>query len=297
MNFRQLSMGGLLALLLLGDVQAQGLRDAMSDRRSAKSAAQLGAELLADLPYGQHECQRLDVYRPLNARSVPILLMVHGGAWDKGDKRMDRVVENKMARWLPQGYLFVSTNYRLLPDATPLQQVEDIAQALSYVQQHATDWGGDPQRVVLLGHSAGAHLVSLLSAAPEIGQAYAVQPWLGTVALDSAAFDVEQIMRDRHYRLYDKAFGQDPVYWRAASPVWRLQQAGVPMLAVCSSKRKEACRQAQGFAERGRALDMQVTVLPQALSHGEINAQLGVPGAYTDAVETFLQRIGATPAP
>ena len=297
MNFRQLSMGGLLALLLLGDVQAQGLRDAMSDRRSAKSAAQLGAELLADLPYGQHERQRLDVYRPLNARSAPILLMVHGGAWDKGDKRMDRVVENKMARWLPQGYLFVSTNYRLLPDATPLQQAEDIAQALSYVQQHATGWGGDPQRVVLLGHSAGAHLVSLLSAAPEIGQAYAVQPWLGTVALDSAAFDVERIMRDRHYRLYDKAFGQDPAYWRAASPVWRLQQAGAPMLAVCSSKRKEACRQAQGFAERGRALDMQVTVLPQALSHGEINAQLGVPGAYTDAVETFLQRIGATPAP
>lgn len=297
MNFRQLSMGGLLALLLLGDVQAQGLRDAMSDRRSAKSAAQLGAELLADLPYGQHERQRLDVYRPLNARSAPILLMVHGGAWDKGDKRMDRVVENKMARWLPQGYLFVSTNYRLLPDATPLQQAEDIAQALSYVQQHATGWGGDPQRVVLLGHSAGAHLVSLLSAAPEIGQAYAVQPWLGTVALDSAAFDVERIMRDRHYRLYDKAFGQDPAYWRAASPVRRLQQAGAPMLAVCSSKRKEACLQAQGFAERGRALDMQVTVLPQALSHGEINAQLGVPGAYTDAVETFLQRIGATPAP
>jgi len=297
MNFRQLRMGGLLALLLLGDVQAQGLRDAMSDRRSAKSAAQLGAELLADLPYGQHERQRLDVYRPLNARSASILLMVHGGAWDKGDKRMDRVIENKMARWLPQGYLFVSTNYRLLPDATPLQQAEDIAQALSYVQQHATGWGGDPQRVVLLGHSAGAHLVSLLSAAPEIGQAYAVKPWLGTVALDSAAFDVERIMRDRHYRLYDKAFGQDPAYWRAASPVRRLQHAGAPMLAVCSSKRKEACRQAQGFAERGRALDMQVTVLQQALSHGEINAQLGVPGAYTDAVETFLQRIGATPAP
>lgn len=297
MNFRQLSMGGLLALLLLGDVQAQGLRDAMSDRRSARSATQLGAELLADLPYGQHERQRLDVYRPLNARSAPILLMVHGGAWDKGDKRMDRVVENKMARWLPQGYLFVSTNYRLLPDATPLQQAEDIAQALSYVQQHATGWGGDPQRVVLLGHSAGAHLVSLLSAAPEIGQAYAVQPWLGTVALDSAAFDVERIMRDRHYRLYDKAFGQDPAYWRAASPVWRLQQAGAPMLAVCSSKRKEACLQAQGFAERGRALDMQVTVLPQALSHGEINAQLGVSRAYTDAVESFFQRIGATPAP
>ncbi|PTT82556.1 esterase [Pseudomonas sp. HMWF010] len=297
MKLGRLSIGALLMLLCLVDVQAQGLRDALSDRRSAKSAAQLGAELLADLPYGTHARQRLDVYRPLKAKSAPILLMMHGGAWDKGDKRMDRVVENKLARWLPQGYLFVSVNYRLIPDAMPVQQAEDIAQALSYVQQHATGWGGDPQRVVLLGHSAGAHLVSLLSAAPEIGQAYAVQPWLGTVALDSAAFDVERIMRDRHYRLYDKAFGQDLAYWRAASPLWRLQQAGAPMLAVCSSKREEACRQAQGFAKRGSELGMQVTVLPLALSHGEINAQLGVPGAYTDAVETFLQRIGAGPTP
>ncbi|WP_218276611.1 alpha/beta hydrolase, partial [Pseudomonas sp. HMWF032] len=190
MKLGRLSIGALLMLLCLVDVQAQGLRDALSDRRSAKSAAQLGAELLADLPYGTHARQRLDVYRPLKAKSAPILLMMHGGAWDKGDKRMDRVVENKLARWLPQGYLFVSVNYRLIPDAMPVQQAEDIAQALSYVQQHATGWGGDPQRVVLLGHSAGAHLVSLLSAAPEIGQAYAVQPWLGTVALDSAAFDV-----------------------------------------------------------------------------------------------------------
>ena len=297
MRLGRLSSGVLLMLLWVVDVQAQGLRDALSDRRSARSATQLGAELLADLPYGTHARQRLDVYRPLQARSAPILLMVHGGAWSKGDKRMGRVVDNKLARWLPQGYLFVSVNYRLLPDAKPLQQVEDIAQALSYVQQHAPQWGGDPQRVVLLGHSAGAHLVSLLSADGAIAKRHAVQPWLGTVALDSAAFDVDSIMRGKHYRFYDQAFGAEPKYWRAASPYWRLQPVGVPLLAVCSSKREEACRQAAAFAEHGKQMGRVVQVLPQALSHGAINQQLGEPGPYTDAVEAFFKHVGVTPKP
>lgn len=295
MKLMRLYVGVLLALMLLGNVQAQGLRDALSDRRSAKSTAKLGGELLADLPYGTHELQRLDVYRPLKANAAPILLMVHGGAWDIGDKRMGRVVDNKLARWLPQGYLFVSVNYRLLPDAEPLQQAEDIAQALSYVQLHAQSWGGDPQRVVLLGHSAGAHLISLLASDSAISKRHGAQPWLGTVALDSAAFDVVSIMRGKHYRLYDKAFGKAPANWRAASPLWRLQQAGAPLLAVCSSKREEACPQAEGFAERGKSLGMQVDVLPLALSHGEINEQLGEAGAYTTAVEAFFKRIGAVP--
>lgn len=284
-----------LALFMSSSAVA-GFADRLSERRSAKAVAALGGELLADLPYGSHERQRLDVYRPLQASAAPILLMVHGGAWAKGDKRMGRVVENKLARWLPQGYLFVSVNYRLLPDAGPLQQVEDIALALSYVQQQAQSWGGDPQRVVLLGHSAGAHLVSLLSADNAIAARFSAKPWLGTVALDSAAFDVDSIMRGKHYRLYDRAFGSEPKYWRVASPYWRLQPEAVPMLAVCSSRRPESCMQAEAFAIRAKDLGVRVEVLPQALEHGEINQRLGVPGPYTDAVEAFLRRIGAVPA-
>lgn len=281
--------------LLVSASAVAGLRESLSDRCSAKSAAAMGGELLADLPYGSHARQRLDVYRPLQASAAPILLMVHGGGWAKGDKRMSRVVANKLARWLPQGYLFISLNYRLLPDADPLQQVEDIALALSYVQQRAQGWGGDPQRVVLIGHSAGAHLVSLLSANNAIAQRHAAKPWLGAVVLDSAAFDVDSIMRGKHYRLYDRAFGEEPKYWRAASPYWRLQPIGAPLLAVCSSQREEACRQAEAFAEHGKQLGRSIEVLPQALSHSDINQRLGEPGPYTDAVEAFLKRIGATP--
>lgn len=287
---------GLGIVLLASTAASAGLRDELSERRGAKAAAALQGQLLADLAYGEQPRQRLDVYRPRHATRAPMLLMVHGGAWAKGDKRMARVVENKLARWLPQGYVFVSLNYRLLPEADPLQQVEDIARALSYVQRQAASWGGDPQRLVLLGHSAGAHLVSLLSADTAIARRHAAQPWLATVALDSAAFDVEQIMRGKHYRLYDRAFGGAAKYWRVASPYWRLQPGAVPMLAVCSSLRLASCPQAEAFAARAKDLGVRVDVLPQALEHDEINQQLGVPGSYTDAVEAFLRRVGAVPA-
>lgn len=286
---------GLGLVLLVSMAASAGLRDELSERRAAKAAMALQGQLLADLAYGEQARQRLDVYRPQLATRAPMLLMVHGGGWAKGDKRMARVVENKLARWLPQGYVLVALNYRLLPEADPLQQVEDIAQALGYVQRQAASWGGDPQRLVLLGHSAGAHLISLLSADMSIAKRHGVQPWLATVALDSAAFDVERIMRSKHYRLYDRAFGDEAQYWRMASPYWRLQPGAVPMLAVCSSLRLDACRQAEAYAARAKGLGVAVEVLPQALSHSEINQQLGVPGPYTDALEAFFRRIGAVP--
>ena len=135
--------------------------------------------------------------------------MVHGGAWKVGDKRAASVVDNKVRRWVTRGFILVSVNYRMLPEANPLEQAQDVARALAYVQQHAADFHGDPARVVLMGHSAGAHLVSLISAHPDLAAKQGAKPWLGTVSLDSAAFDVVDIMqRFQHFKFYDEAFGQ-----------------------------------------------------------------------------------------
>lgn len=250
--------------------------------------------VLRDLAYGSDGRQRLDVYLPRQPlQGAPLILMVHGGAWRIGDKNSRGVVENKMRHWLARGYIFISANYRLLPQAQPVEQAGDVARALAYVQQQAAGWGGDPGRVVLMGHSAGAHLVALLSAAPELTRPHGVAPWLGTVALDSAAYDLVQIMEQPHYRFYDQAFGSDPAYWKAASPLYRLQQAGPPLLAVCSSQRPDhPCAQARAFAARGRGQGMQVEVLEQPLSHGDINKNLGLEGDYTRAVDRFLAGLG-----
>ena len=270
----------------------QQLDKPYGDERSPSAAAH--RKVLRDLPYGSDPKQRMDVYLPAPGAGTglaPVIFMVHGGAWRTGDKRMARVVDNKTARWLPRGLVFVSVNNRLLPEADPLDQVHDIAQALAVAQAQATSWGADPQQFVLMGHSAGAHLVALLAASATLGSEAGARPWLGTVALDSAALDVLPIMQGKHYKLYDPAFGTDPTFWRTVSPLQQLQSGAKPVLAVCSSRRTESCDQARAFVAHASQLQVRAQVLPQDLSHGDINEQLGLPGDYTTAVEGFLSSL------
>lgn len=253
--------------------------------------------VLRDQAYGPDARQRMDVYLPLKPQGAPVVFLVHGGAWRTGDKATAVVVQKKVERWVPEGAVLVSINYRLLPEAGPLQQVGDVAQALAHAQRQARAWGADARRFVVIGHSAGGHLVALLAASPERLQALGAPPVRATVVLDSAALDVPRIMQQRHLRLYDAAFGRNPAQWEAASPLHQLhqlRQAGAPLLVVCSSRRNLACEQARSFVLRAQALGIRAEVLSQPLSHHDINAQLGLPGEYTEAVEAFLRSTGVS---
>lgn len=272
------------------DAAEQDMKEAPGTGRAFRGLP-AGVKRLADQSYGPTAAHRYDVYlpqRPADAQPMPILFMVHGGGWTRGDKAHAPVVENKVRHWVPQGVVMVSVNYPMRPDTAPEQQAREVARALTAVQGRAASWGAEPARVVLMGHSAGAHLVALLSARPERAQAEGARPWLGTVCLDSAAFDVVRIMEARHPGLYDRAFGPDRADWVAASPAHQLTRPVAPMLAVCSSRRAESCQQARDFSARMPASAPPVQVLPVALSHGEINATLGEPGGYTDVVDRFL---------
>lgn len=253
-----------------------------------------GTQILRDVAYGSDPKQRIDVYRPaaVAASPLPILIMVHGGAWGWGDKASPGVVSNKADYWLAKNYIFVSVNNRLVPQADPAQQAADVAAAIAKVQAGAAGWHGDAARIVLMGHSAGAHLVVLLAADPQIAAKAGAKPWLGTVALDSAAYDVPSIMAKRHAKFYDGAFGKDPDFWRQVSPIDRLTTKPTPMLLVCSSRRLDSCGPAKVFAAKAVSLGGQAQVLPEDLSHEEINVTLGEPGAYTDKVEAFMQSLG-----
>ena len=103
---------------------------------------------------------------------------------------MSRVVQEKVARWVPKGFVFISVNYRLYPTVNVLQEAQDVAMALAAAQSRAASWGADASRFILMGHSAGAHLVSLINASPTLAQREGAWPWLGTVSLDSAALNV-----------------------------------------------------------------------------------------------------------
>ncbi|HVJ31970.1 MAG TPA: alpha/beta hydrolase fold domain-containing protein [Terriglobia bacterium] len=267
-----------------------------STQTAASEKLPPGTEVLRDVAYGGDSRQRIDVYRPADAAGaaspLPILVMVHGGAWAFGDKASPGVVSAKANYWLGRNYIFVSVNNRLVPAADPAQQAADVAAAIAKVQAEAAAWHGDAARIVLMGHSAGAHLVALLAADPKIAMAAGAKPWLGTVALDSAAYDVPAIMAKRHAKFYDAAFGKDPAFWRQVSPIDQLAQKPMPLLLVCSTRRLASCGPAKAFAAKAVSLGGQASVLPEDLSHQQINVTLGEPGAYTDKVEAFMQKLG-----
>jgi len=276
---------------------SSALENFNSDRRrggGTSDTARLpeGVRIQHDLAYGQAPEQKLDLYRPDKLpNDAPVIVMVHGGAWARGSKTAANVVDNKVAHWLPKGVIFVSVETRLLPQADPLQQAQDVASAVAFVQKKAVSWGGDPKSIVLMGHSAGAHVAMLVTADTSLQARAGLKPWRATVALDSGAYDVPALMRADHARLFDRAFGKDPAFWEKTSPLAQLKDVKSlpPVLLVCSSLRRVSCEQARAFARKAGNM---AEVLPVALRHGDINARLGVPGIYTDDVDAFLRRQG-----
>jgi acetyl esterase/lipase len=275
----------LCALALAGAAAAAPQDDSIG---AATNDLQVRVE--RDLAYGPHPRQRLDVYLPGTAKG-PILLMVHGGAWAFGDKHAAAMIQPKVRHWTAQGFVVASTNYRFIPDASPAEQARDVARALALLQKEAPRWGADPARVVLMGHSAGAHLVALLTADPARARAEGALPWRGTVSLDSAAMDVPRLMQASHLRLYDRAFGADPQAWRDASPLHALSREGPPMLAICSTLRRDSCPQNEGLRDAAAKLGRDVRVEGIARNHMQINDDLGLPGSYTDLVDRWISSI------
>lgn len=293
-----LGLAALLAATSAADAQI-GLRGKMRERmmqrlQEKKAEEERPIDPRAIMPgarkltaaYGADPAQAIDVYVPPDVpRDAPVIVMVHGGAWKIGDKANTGSVENKLRHWLPRGYVFVSVNYRMLPQAMAYAQAQDVALAVRWTQGHAADWGASDRRIILMGHSAGAHLVALLSSKPDM----VGKPWAGTVVLDSAAMNISTTMSGRHPKFYDEAFGGDPAGWAQASPMDQWTPSAVPMFLVCSTKRPDKpCDDARAFQALAQRSNVPMPVFPRDLSHADINRTLGLPGAYTDAVDRFI---------
>jgi acetyl esterase/lipase len=288
LNRRRLLMGG----LGLAGTSLMGCASVAQADRPPTGLRGLPMRADRDIAYGEHPDQRLDAYFPRGPRSGAVIVLVHGGGWRTGDKASHGVVENKLLRWLPQGHVLVSINYRMLPEADPLEQARDVARAMAFVQAQARPWEIDPDRIVLMGHSAGAHLAALLAADRHLARAHGVHPWAGTVSLDSAALDVPALMQGRPLRLHREAFGNDPHYWRQVSPVHRLDAQPRPLLLVYAARREASREQNQRMAQAVQREGGRAVLQAVELSHREINVELGRPGPYTEAVESFMASVG-----
>lgn len=149
---RLVVMAALSALLTAGCAQALfGIANAPTYFGSLK---RLSAH------YGPGRREVLDVYAPAHARALPIVIFWHGGGWTSGRRSDYRFVGSALAA---RGIVAVLPDYPLYPDTRFPELLHDPARAVTWVQAHAGEFGGDPTRIVLMGHSAGAHMAAFLA--------------------------------------------------------------------------------------------------------------------------------------
>ena len=139
-----------LALLNLAQTQAQ-----------TAASAQTKLNVKRDLPYAEpaDPRQKVDIYAPEGAKNLPVVFWIHGGGWQAGDKTD---VQIKPQAFVDKGFVFVSTNYRLLPNVDMGTIIRDVAKSVRWVHDHIAEHGGDPKRILVMGHSAGAQLAALI---------------------------------------------------------------------------------------------------------------------------------------
>ena len=263
----------------------------------------------ATLRYGTDPLQQLDLWRPAKAAAtdkVPLILYVHGGGWKRGSK------DDATGRWKPvhypqQGWAFASMNYRLVPDARVEQQALDVADALKLLLSRADELGIDRNRVVLMGHSAGAHLVALVGTDERYLRAAGLSfaNLAGVIPIDGAAYDVPAQMRDGPPMMQDtyrQAFGEVPGRQRILSPTLQAAAPNAPQFLLLHVQRPDGVRQAEALeaALRTGGSTVERGSFPGTglLGHMEINRRLGDP-AYPPSltVDRWLrQRFQPPPA-
>jgi arylformamidase len=262
------------------------------------------AKTLRDLPYAgkkSHPYQKLDLFIPdeAAAKPRPVFILIHGGGWAMGDKSTSSFVEPKTTWLMKGGYLVASINYRLAPAAKHPAQVEDVLKSVAWVQKHVDRHGGDPQRIYLLGHSAGAHLAALAAVDSERQKAAGIDPKSirGVVLLDGAGYDIPRqypALREGGYmqKIYRHAFTTDPAAQRDASPVHRVTTRPPPFLILHVARRTDSRLQSNLLADALREKGGEAKVIPiPDKTHGTINADCGKKDdPVTDAIGAFLSR-------
>lgn len=263
----------------------------------------IGTRQMAPIPgatehaFGADPKQRLDLARPVGRGKSPVLLFVHGGGWSIGDKR--HAAASKARHFTESGWAFASANYRLVPQATVEQQAADVASAIAWLRANAGKEGLDPDRIVLMGHSAGAHLVALVGTDPQFLNAAGVpmRAVRGVVLLDGAGYDVPtQASAEMNIvkPMYEAAFSTDPKRQAALSPTRHAASPNVERwLILPIERRADSQAQSKGLAEALNRAGASATVAAvPGESHGSLNKGLGETGDYaTEQIDRFLAEL------
>jgi arylformamidase len=233
----------------------------------------------------------------------PVMLFIHGGGWVGGDKAH---VGFKPEAFTQAGYVFISANYQLSPQAVFPTHVQDVARAIAWVVKNIRTYGGDPERIFLMGHSAGGHLATLIATDDEYLKSIglSLSTIKGVISLDTAADDISVFASQCKNHIlpepYSIPFGQDPAVWKFASPATYLKAGkGIPPIAVIYSGDaaigSTVTRQSLAEEFEAKLVSAKIpTVLFGALdkNHAGINDDFGKPGDKISAETlTFLKKI------
>jgi arylformamidase len=264
------------------------------------SAAPVRTFRYAQSPGAAADLQSLDLYVPPGAPR-PMLVFIHGGGWRIGDKANAPHGRQKAAFFNGQGFAFASINYRLSPAVMHPAHVEDVASALAGLHRAGASHGVDASRMIVMGHSAGAHLSALVATDARRLAHHGLSPAIlrGAILLDGAGYDVAQQARAVLRRpgpmgqMYGDAFGRDGALWADASPVTHVAPGkGIPPFLIVHTNRPDSTRQSSLLAERLRGAGVEASLLRAAgYTHADVNRRIGEPGeVVTGAVMDALRR-------
>jgi arylformamidase len=245
-----------------------------------------------DIPYADpaQERQVLDIYAPPDAKNLPVVFWIHGGGWQAGDKSS---VQIKPQAFVDKGFVFVSTNYRLLPNVEMETIIRDIAKSIRWVHAHIGEHGGDPARLLVMGHSAGAQLAALICSDDRYLKAEGVSLSIikGCVPVDGDTYDVPAIIETAETRRrvhgqpqakfgHREKFGNDPEKHRDFSAVTHVAKGKSipPFLILHVAEHPDTSAQAQRLGAVLKEAGIPVTVFgAKETTHSKINEDLGRP--------------------
>jgi acetyl esterase len=192
------------------------------------AAPKAGIEVTRGVAYGAHPRQILDVYRPAGAANVPVVLFVHGGAFVRGDKDVTgEVYANVCYYFARHGYLAVNVEYRLAPESRYPGGVEDLAGAIAWAKRSARDFGGDPERLFLVGHSAGSTHVAGYAWDPNLPTR--ADPAVKGIVLISGRLRADARPDNPNAAGVHAYFGDDESKYEARSPVTYAGASSLPV--------------------------------------------------------------------
>lgn len=281
-------MRGMGAMGSMGGDQARNWQNLRGQRERGQSQIDPKAlesiDRQLDIAYGSGPLEKLDAYAPKAkpAAKMPVLVFLHGGGWRLGDKQQHG---GKGILFAQNNIVFVNVNYGLAPQVVHPNQALDVARAIRYAIDHAPEWGGDPDRIFLMGHSAGAHLVDLIATNQRFLNQVGVKPTSikGVISLDTASLDLLKRTKEDSFEgqhvgaMIEQAFGRDPSALKDGSPTLNIHKGSYypAFLMFCGERRKTCLEQHQEFARQINSVGAKVAVKPVALSHRDINLAAG----------------------